>query len=178
MKNKRISILLGVILLALVILLIFYAYNLSKSPIVLAPSAEIKKTDLKDASKTDDKLAAIKKEFSINNAEEIVNPVDGQLEEEDQLKITQEPITSAKGAISEIGTDNITVDFDYQGTKWTATVLIDQNTTIYMPALDASSMGEIVEISSFKIGESVIANGESNILNKTSFTGLSIHKVQ
>jgi len=175
MKKNNVLILLGIVLFAVVVFLSWYAYNLSKQPLVSPTVNNVSQPVKQKINSIESNAENIKQNFTDSEGQ-INNPKDGQLNEEDQLKITGLEVTSIKGSIESVSNNSLTVEFDYQGTKWSSVVEINQNSTIYLPAPNANSMGEVVGLGELKAGDMVIVNGEGNILNQDSFIALSVHK--
>jgi uncharacterized protein YxeA len=171
--NKRILILLLVILLISGTLLIAFMLNQPKTN----PAAINQPINQKQTNQTDQDLDKIKKEMTVGEFNDAV-PEDAQITEEEFEKIKQQPVTTAIGKITAKQADGVTVELNHLESTWTSKVSINQNSTIYLPATNPNSMGEVAGLEQLNVGDEVIVNSEETILNKTSFTAFSIHKIQ
>ena len=177
MKNKRILILLGVTLIAVIILLVVYAYSLSKnsytqpSPVSSAPRqlASAPKP-INDSKEIKTEIATLDKKLEASDCSE----EDATAYKE---KIKAGAIKTAQGTIIEVKSSSLKIDFTLGSNSWVSEVIVDKDTTIQIPASTNNSDSKILAFSNLKAGDTVLVNFLGDITNNTSFTAFSVFKM-
>jgi hypothetical protein len=168
MQNKRILVLLLVVLLISGTLLIVFMLNQKKTSTTQLPSVPAIPTP---------KTTPVKEDLSLEDVNKLLN-AESEITEEEFEEIKKQPVTTAMGKITSKENNQITVELTHLENTWSSKVSINQDSTIYLPAPDANSMGEAVDLDQLKVGDQIVVNSEETILNKPTFTALSVHKIQ
>ena len=174
MQNKKVLVLLGMVLFLAVVLIVFYVYQ---SKIVPTETPVLQKTQSvnKKVSLEKEKINKIKEEMkyvAVNNKTfEQIKEDSSEEEKEYTEKITTEGIRIAEGEVTKKQNSSLEVKFDQETFIWTSTVNIDKNTTIFNNITQNQ-----LSISDLKVGDSVIVRTMSGSVTDAEFSASKIFK--
>ena len=176
MNNKRVLILLLLILSISGVLLLAFIFDQSKINKNPTTSNNIKNNIGNNINKNNIPKTT-PRDITVGDFNSVV-PKEAQITEEEFDKIKQQPVTTAVGTIISKQSDKIIVEFSHLETIWTSEVLINENSNVYLSSVNPKLLGKMITLDQLKVGEEVIVNSETPILNQTAFIALSIHKIQ
>ena len=182
MKNKKILILLGIVLSSLIIFLVVYAISLNNTTIQPPPPplSKIKNSQqltIKDKEQRLAELEALKKEmnavqnesFKVETLLEGVEDCDSEDSEKYQDKIIAGQASMAEGVIVETANSYLKIQFKQGSLSWTSVVNIDKNTSI--ATINKNSEQIKIPLTTLLVGEKVVVQSVENITNDIFVAG-------
>lgn len=182
MTKTKTLLILGIVLTLVIIGLIIYAYQttlLTTAPTNTTPPKNTKEkliteeqsskaTEIKEQMKTVEQKAL----------EEI--ECDDETAQEYQEKAETNKVVTAQGILSAINSDSLTVNFNQGSIKWQATVRINPDTLIAIPASISKPQLKEISLADLKQNDNLVVNiaEDETIINNQDFTAGSIFKLE